>query len=207
MYKPKSNPQLILRPQDVVALLRLSIKDQAAPTYAVGHGARCCFLSFVPHGARGSLTQFRTLRSLGTGRLHSWQQYPLAGPCHCGTRQKMVDLESTLNPNDPNVRIYHDIEKDLRLLGFTEDLREGAPICWWRVAGVTLDVMPTDKSILGFSNEWYPLAIASATFVRSTFSSLSLLSLWKLRTRFKARRPRCIKQPILSTQQRTFYLQ
>jgi hypothetical protein len=34
MYKPKSNPQLILRPQDVVALLRLSIKDQAAPTYA-----------------------------------------------------------------------------------------------------------------------------------------------------------------------------
>jgi hypothetical protein len=34
MSKPKSNPQLVLRPQDVVVLLRLSIKSQAVPTYA-----------------------------------------------------------------------------------------------------------------------------------------------------------------------------
>lgn len=34
MYRAKSNPQIILRPQDVVVLLRLSLQSGAPPTYA-----------------------------------------------------------------------------------------------------------------------------------------------------------------------------
>lgn len=35
MPKAKSNPQVVLRPQDLVVLLRLSIENGPAPTYAV----------------------------------------------------------------------------------------------------------------------------------------------------------------------------
>ncbi len=34
MYHAKSNPQIVLRPQDVVVLLRLSLESGAPPTYA-----------------------------------------------------------------------------------------------------------------------------------------------------------------------------
>jgi hypothetical protein len=42
------------------------------------------------------------------------------------------------------------------------DIRPGAPICRWRVDGVAVDVMPTDESVLGFSNRWYSLAVETA---------------------------------------------
>lgn len=35
MYRAKSNPQIVLRPQDLVVLLRLALEPGAAPTYAV----------------------------------------------------------------------------------------------------------------------------------------------------------------------------
>lgn len=35
MYRSKSNPQILLRPQDVVVLLRLALEKSGAPTYAV----------------------------------------------------------------------------------------------------------------------------------------------------------------------------
>lgn len=34
MYRSKSNPQIVLRPQDVVVLLRLALEPGAPPTYA-----------------------------------------------------------------------------------------------------------------------------------------------------------------------------
>ena len=60
---------------------------------------------------------------------------------------------------------YHRFEKRLRMRGFLQDHAAGAPICRWRVGGVTVDVMPTIDDILGFSNRWYPLAIETATLV------------------------------------------
>jgi len=47
----------------------------------------------------------------------------------------------------------------LRNLGFTEDTSEGAPLCRWLKATTTLDVMPLDEKILGFSNRWYKPAM------------------------------------------------
>ena len=57
---------------------------------------------------------------------------------------------------------YIQVEEALRLQGFRNDSREGAPICRWRWEELLLDLMPTDPAILGFSNRWYPAAVATA---------------------------------------------
>lgn len=50
----------------------------------------------------------------------------------------------------------------LRALGFLEDTREDAPLCRWVHHETTLDVMPLDEKILGFSNRWYRAAMKSS---------------------------------------------
>ena len=55
---------------------------------------------------------------------------------------------------------YYRFADDLRSRGFKEDIRDGAPLCRWHVDDVTVDVMPTDKTILGFSKRWYPQVIS-----------------------------------------------
>ena len=57
---------------------------------------------------------------------------------------------------------YARFSKRLRSLGFSEDSSEDAPLCRWLVDRMKLDVMPTDKRILGFSNRWYKPAIETA---------------------------------------------
>ncbi len=57
---------------------------------------------------------------------------------------------------------YVAFSERLRALGLEEDSREGAPLCRWRHGELTLDVMPLDATILGFSNRWYPEALRDA---------------------------------------------
>jgi predicted nucleotidyltransferase len=57
---------------------------------------------------------------------------------------------------------YVAFSEKLRGLGFTEDTREGAPLCRWRHSELTLDVMPLEPGVLGFSNRWYPEALVHA---------------------------------------------
>lgn len=57
---------------------------------------------------------------------------------------------------------YYRLGEQLRQRGFKEDQSDGAPLCRWVSGGWTLDVMPTDARILGFSNRWYELAAATA---------------------------------------------
>jgi len=57
---------------------------------------------------------------------------------------------------------YAEFSERLRRLGFQEDAREGAPLCRWRQNMTTLDVMPLDETILGFSNTWYRPAMDHA---------------------------------------------
>ncbi len=57
---------------------------------------------------------------------------------------------------------YYRLADSLRFAGFTEDTREGAPVCRWLVDGIAVDVMPTEADILGFSNQWYGEAIRHA---------------------------------------------
>jgi hypothetical protein len=59
-----------------------------------------------------------------------------------------------------SVAAYYAIAKRLRALGFHEDTKV---ICRWKhQTDLTLDVMPTDSSVLGFTNKWYVGAIAHA---------------------------------------------
>src|SRR5277367_1092221 len=60
---------------------------------------------------------------------------------------------------------YARFSKRLRNLGFSEDSSEGAPICRWPIDQMNLDVMPTDETILGFSNRWYKPAIEAAALI------------------------------------------
>jgi len=50
---------------------------------------------------------------------------------------------------------YHSLSEKLRNKGFKEMSSGNHPICRWNCDGILIDVMPTDKSVLGFSNRWY----------------------------------------------------
>ena len=53
------------------------------------------------------------------------------------------------------------IEERLRQLGFTND-QESVVICRYKIHGLTVDIMPADADILGFSNRWYKDGITQA---------------------------------------------
>lgn len=57
---------------------------------------------------------------------------------------------------------FYRLEEQLRAIGFRNDTREGAPICRWIADGVTVDVMPTEASVLGMTSEWFGEAVRNA---------------------------------------------
>jgi len=59
---------------------------------------------------------------------------------------------------------YWKLEERLRELGCSQRIDEEVT-CRWQLDGITLDVMPTDERILGFSNRWYTDAIHNAQTV------------------------------------------
>lgn len=60
---------------------------------------------------------------------------------------------------------YHQLEKEFVRLGFKRDMSEDAPICRWRLGHLEVDLMPSDTSVLGFANLWYPLAVQTMQLV------------------------------------------
>ncbi len=54
---------------------------------------------------------------------------------------------------------YHKLEKKLRAKGFNQTTSDNHPICRWKYNNIFLDIMPTDNSVLGFSNRWYKEAL------------------------------------------------
>ncbi len=50
---------------------------------------------------------------------------------------------------------YHSLSKKLRHKGFKEMSYGNHPICRWDCDGILVDIVPTDISVLGFSNKWY----------------------------------------------------
>ena len=86
---------------------------------------------------------------------------------------------------------YATLSELLRALKLHEDHREGAPTCRWRYGELTIDVMPTDESILGFTNRWYEPAIASAQNVTIAGLSIGLITpVYFLATKLEAFRGR-----------------
>lgn len=57
---------------------------------------------------------------------------------------------------------YTALAERFRTLGLREDTTPGAPLCRWRDGQLIVDIMPTDATVLSFSNRWYPTAIDTA---------------------------------------------
>lgn len=57
---------------------------------------------------------------------------------------------------------FTNLESQLRQLGWRESRSEDSPLCRWAQGKLTLDIMPTDAAILGFSNRWYRPALEHA---------------------------------------------
>ena len=57
---------------------------------------------------------------------------------------------------------YYALGERLRERGFAEDSTSNVVCRWRHRSGVVLDVMPTDESVLGFSNRWYAAAFDTA---------------------------------------------
>jgi predicted nucleotidyltransferase len=75
------------------------------------------------------------------------------------------------------LRDYHALEKAFAQRGFTRDLSPEAPICRWIVGSVKVDLMPTNESVLGFSNTWYAEATRSATrYILPSGVAINLIS-------------------------------
>jgi hypothetical protein len=61
---------------------------------------------------------------------------------------------------------YHALARKLRQKGFKEMSTGNHPICRWDCDGILIDIMPTDKNVLGFSNKWYKAALANALNIK-----------------------------------------
>jgi predicted nucleotidyltransferase len=68
------------------------------------------------------------------------------------------------------------LEEQLRQLGFRESRVEDAPVCRWINQDLILDLMPTDASILGFSNRWYRPAFKNAQSLSMRTYTIQLIT-------------------------------
>ncbi|MDZ7878579.1 MAG: hypothetical protein U5L45_12950 [Saprospiraceae bacterium] len=59
---------------------------------------------------------------------------------------------------------YDALEYKLRQYGFLDDMSEDAPICRKLYQGIKVDFMPTEESILQFTNRWYKKGFQKAQF-------------------------------------------
>jgi hypothetical protein len=93
---------------------------------------------------------------VGGASIHLWLSDPAAPPV-----RSTDDVDAICDVLGRPA--YYCLGERLRQHGFTEAIGDPV-ICRWRHAdsGLRLDVMPTDEAILGFSNPWYPLALATA---------------------------------------------
>lgn len=81
----------------------------------------------------------------------------------------ILDIRPTLDI-DLTIQIatladFYLLEERLRRIGFRNDTREGAPICRWVIETVTVDIMPTETSVLGMTSEWFPEAVEHANLI------------------------------------------
>jgi hypothetical protein len=92
-------------------------------------------------------------------------QIAFVGGCVTG----LLLTDPAAAPVRPTLASYAELtilENRLRELGFRESRAAEAPICRWLHGDLILDLMPTDASILGFSNRWYAPALEHAQKIR-----------------------------------------
>ena len=60
---------------------------------------------------------------------------------------------------------YAALDEKLRKVGFENDIESGV-ICRYKIQGMIVDIMPTDPSVIGFSNRWYPDGFKNAISIQ-----------------------------------------
>lgn len=110
----------------------------------------------------------RVARALGDLR----ESMVFVGGCSTGVLVTTIRAQTIRPTDDVDMVVkaataseYHEVEALLSARGFVHDMSADAPICRWRYEGIAVDLMPSEKSVLGFANRWYPLAINSAQWV------------------------------------------
>lgn len=86
-------------------------------------------------------------------------------------------------------REYISFQNELKQCGFKElglEDEEG-PICRMKLGETVIDLMPTEASVLGFQNKWYPKAFESAEDYRLNEDVIKLIHpVYFLATKFEA---------------------
>lgn len=83
----------------------------------------------------------------------------ITDPAAAGIRPtKDVDAIADLT----SYAMYAALAARWRAIGLTEDSTDGAPAGRWRHGEAIIDLVPTDRSVLGFSNTWFAAAMTTA---------------------------------------------
>jgi predicted nucleotidyltransferase len=70
---------------------------------------------------------------------------------------------------------YASLQEQLRKIGFKHDMN--GPNCRFILDGLKVDVMPSEGTVLGFTNRWYDFALASANvYLMPDGTSIKLIS-------------------------------
>lgn len=95
---------------------------------------------------------------------------------------------------------YHRLSDKLRRIGLEEDIESGV-ICRWLYQDLIIDIMPTNPSVLGFSNSWYiPGITKSILFELPSGQHISIFTVsYLLASKIEAFNDRGKHEPYMST--------
>lgn len=71
---------------------------------------------------------------------------------------------------------YAALDEKLRKVGFQNDAEFGV-ICRYKIQGMIVDIMPTEASVIGFSNQWYPEGFKNAISINMGDCIIKIFSL------------------------------
>lgn len=71
---------------------------------------------------------------------------------------------------------YAALDEKLRKVGFQNDAESGV-ICRYKIQGMIVDIMPTEASVIGFSNQWYPEGFKNAISINMGDCIIKIFSL------------------------------
>jgi predicted nucleotidyltransferase len=71
---------------------------------------------------------------------------------------------------------YAALEEKLRKIGFVNDI-ESSVICRFKIEGIIVDIMPTDASVIGFTNRWYADGFKNAISIKLDDCLIKIFSL------------------------------
>jgi predicted nucleotidyltransferase len=71
---------------------------------------------------------------------------------------------------------YAALDEKLRNYGFVNDIESGV-ICRYKIQGFIVDIMPTDASIIGFTNRWYADGFKNAITIQLDDYLIKIFSL------------------------------